>query len=183
MTAVSPWYTALVLLIAAERLVELAVARANTRWSLARGGVITGGAHYPLFALLHTALLAGCLLEPPLAHRPFIPALAWPMLALVLAAQALRWWCIHTLGRQWNTRIVVVPGLPRVTRGPYRLPWLPHPNYLAVALEGLALPLIHTAWLTALTFTLLNTALLTLRIRHESRALHLHLTRPTPEHT
>ncbi len=178
MTAVSPWYTALVLLVAAERLAELAVARANTRWSLARGGVVTGRAHYPLFALLHTALLAGCLLEPVLAHRPFIPALAWPMFALVVAAQSLRWWCIRTLGHQWNTRIIVVPGLPRVTRGPYR--WLPHPNYLAVAVEGFALPMVHTAWLTALAFTLLNTALLTHRIHHESRALHLHLTPENP---
>lgn len=181
MTAVTPWYTALVLLVAAERLAELAVARANTRWSLARGGIVLGSGHYPLFALLHTALLAGCLLEPLLAHRPLIPALAWPMLALVLAAQALRWWCIRTLGHQWNTRIIVVPGLPRVTRGPYR--WIPHPNYLAVALEGVALPLVHTAWLTALAFTLLNTALLAHRVHHESQALHLHLTRPAPEHT
>jgi len=177
-TAVAPWYTALILLVAAERLAELAVARANTRWSLARGGVATGGSHYPLLVLLHAGLLAGCLLEPLLAHRPLIPALAWPMLALAAAAQALRWWCIWTLGRQWNTRVIVVPGLPRVTRGPYRLPWLPHPNYLAVVVEGVALPLVHTAWLTAILFTLLNTPLLTLRLHHENRALHLHLTDP-----
>ncbi len=174
MTAVSFWYPALIALVALERLAELAIARANTRWSLARGGVVAGDSHHSALIAVHTALLAGCLLEPPLAHRPFLPALGWPMLALALAAQALRWWCIHTLGRRWNTRVIVVPGLPRITGGPYRLRRLPHPNYLAVAVEGVALPLIHTAWFTALSFTLLNTALLTVRIRCEETALRTH---------
>jgi methyltransferase len=120
--------------------------------------------------VLHTGLLAGALLEAGLADRPFIPALGWPMLALVVAAQALRWWCITTLGRQWNTRILVVPGLARVTGGPYRL--IPHPNYVAVVVEGFALPLVHTAWVTALAFTVLNAALLRVRITAENAALH-----------
>ena len=91
------------------------------------------------------------------------------MFAVVLAAQALRWWCIATLGHQWNTRVVVVPDASRVTGGPYR--FLPHPNYVAVVLEGVALPLVHTAWITALAFTLLNAALLTARINVENAAL------------
>ena len=131
-------------------------------WSSARG-------HYPAMVVLHTALLAGCLLEAVFLHRPFLPALGWPMLAVVLAAQGLRWWCITTLGHQWNTRVVVIPDASRVTGGPYRL--LPHPNYVAVVLEGFALPLVHTAWITALTFTALNAALLTTRIRVENEAL------------
>jgi methyltransferase len=92
------------------------------------------------------------------------------MLAVVVAAQGLRWWCIRTLGPQWNTRIVVVPGAPRITGGPYR--WLAHPNYVAVVAEGVALPLVHTAWITAVTFTVLNAGLLTVRIRVEAAALH-----------
>jgi methyltransferase len=91
------------------------------------------------------------------------------MLAVVLAAQGLRWWCITTLGPQWNTRVVVVPGAPRVTGGPYR--FCSHPNYVAVIAEGVALPLVHTAWLTALLFTVLNAALLTTRIHIEDTAL------------
>jgi methyltransferase len=87
----------------------------------------------------------------------------------VLAAQALRWWCIRTLGPQWNTRIIVVSGLSRITAGPYR--WFNHPNYVAVVLEGLALPLVHSAWITAAIFTLANAALLRVRIRAENRAL------------
>ncbi|GAB2819521.1 isoprenylcysteine carboxylmethyltransferase family protein [Actinocorallia aurea] len=165
------WYAALVGLVALERLAELAVARRNLRWSLARGGVESGADHYPALVALHVGLLAGCLLEPVVFDRPFLPALGWPMLVLVVAAQGLRWWCIRTLGPQWNTRVVVVPGLPRVSGGPYRLSWLPHPNYLAVAVEGFALPLVHTAWMTALAFTLLNIPVTALRLRTENTAL------------
>ncbi|MEU8522965.1 isoprenylcysteine carboxyl methyltransferase family protein [Streptomyces sp. NBC_01216] len=163
------WYVCLVLAVAVERGVELAVALRNRRWSLARGGIESGRGHYPAMVVLHIALLAGCLVEVPLAGRPFLPWLAWPMMALVLAAQALRWWCIRTLGRRWNTRVIVVPGLPLVTGGPYR--WLRHPNYVAVAVEGLALPLVHGAWLTAVVFTLLDTVLFSVRIRCENEAL------------
>jgi methyltransferase len=91
------------------------------------------------------------------------------MLALVVASQALRWWCIATLGHQWNTRVIVVPGLPLVSAGPYR--WLRHPNYVAVVVEVAALPLVHTAWVTALVFTLANAAVLAVRIPVEERAL------------
>jgi methyltransferase len=163
------WYTLLVALVALERLAELFVAKRNLTWSLARGGRETGFSHYPFMVVLHTGLLAGCLLEVWLGDRSFLPALGWPMLVLVIGSQALRWWCIRTLGPQWNTRIVVVPGLPRVTGGPYR--FFSHPNYVAVVVEGLALPLVHTAWLTAIVFSVLNAGLLTIRIRAENVAL------------
>ncbi|SFJ36250.1 alkylresorcinol O-methyltransferase [Streptosporangium canum] len=167
----SSWYLLLVLLVGAERLAELVVARRNARWSTARGGVVSGQGHYPWMVALHTGLLAGCLLEAGLSGRPFVPALGWPMLILVVAAQGLRWWCIAALGHRWNTQVIVVPGLPPVTRGPYRLHWLRHPNYVAVAVEGAALPLVHGAWITAVTFTVLNAALMVVRIRCEESAL------------
>ncbi|MFC6087719.1 isoprenylcysteine carboxyl methyltransferase family protein [Saccharothrix lopnurensis] len=163
------WYAVLVGLVAVERLGELVVAKRNLAWSLARGGRETGFGHYPFMVVLHTGLLAGCLVEVWVADRPFTALLGWPMLALVVAAQALRWWCIRVLGRQWNTRIVVVPGLPLVTGGPYRL--FRHPNYVAVVVEGFALPLVHGAWLTAAVFTAVNAGLLAVRIRAEDRAL------------
>ncbi|MFJ2558561.1 MULTISPECIES: isoprenylcysteine carboxyl methyltransferase family protein [unclassified Streptomyces] len=163
------WYTVLVLAVGAERVAELAVARRNARWSLARGAVERGRGHYPPMVVLHTGLLFGCLAEVALADRPFTPVPGWTMLAVVVAAQALRWWCIRTLGPRWNTRVLVVPGLPLVTGGPYRL--LRHPNYVAVVAEGVALPLVHGAWLTALVFTVLNAGLLTVRIRCENGAL------------
>ena len=160
-------YTLLVLAVGFERLAELVVAVRNKRWSFERGGREYGAGHYPFMVVLHTGLLAGCLAEA--AHRPFLPWLGWPMLVLVLASQALRWWCIRTLGHQWNTKIIVVPGMPLVTGGPYR--WLPHPNYVAVVVEGFALPLVHSAWITALVFSVLNAGLLTVRIRAENAAL------------
>ncbi len=162
-------YVVLILLVGLERIAELILSARNIRWSLARGGREFGFGHYPVMVVLHTALLVGCLVEVAVAHRAFVPALGWPMLAIVLAAQALRWWCIATLGRRWNTRVVVVPSLPLVTAGPYRL--LRHPNYVAVVLEGIALPLVHTAWVTALVFTVANAALLRVRITVEDDAL------------
>jgi len=163
------FYLILVLAVGVERLAELRVARRNAQWSHERGGREYGGGHYPAMVALHTALLAGCLIEVVLAHRGFVPALGWPMLVVVVAAQALRWWCIRTLGPQWNTRILVVPGLPLITAGPYR--WLRHPNYVAVIAEGIALPLVHSAWITATVFTAANAILLTARIRTEDAAL------------
>src|SRR5882724_260953 len=100
-------YTLLIAAVAVERIAELVVSQRNLSWSREHGGVEFGARHYRAMVALHTALLAGCLLEA--AYRPFLPALGWPMLALVLAAQGLRWWCISTLGKQWNTRVVVIP--------------------------------------------------------------------------
>jgi methyltransferase len=162
-------YTIFVVLVGFERLAELVVAKRNLAWSLAKGGRETGFGHYPFMVVLHTGLLVGCVLEVWLGHRPFVPALGWPMVVLVLASQGLRWWCVHTLGPQWNTRIIVVPNLGRVTGGPYR--FFSHPNYVAVVVEGAALPLVHTAWVTAVVFTVLNAGLLTVRIRAENTAL------------
>ena len=156
------WYLALLAGTGGERLLELVVSARNLRWALANGGREEGRGHFPAMVALHTGLLVACALEPVLAPRPFLPVLGIPAVVVVLAAQALRYWCILTLGRRWNTRIVVVPGLPLVRRGPYR--FLPHPNYLVVAIEGIALPLVFTGWLTALVFTVLNAVLL-LRFR------------------
>lgn len=163
-------YVVVVALTALERLAELVVSSRNARWSFERGGVESGRGHFPAMVALHTGLLVACVVEVLVADRPFLPWLGWPALALVVASQALRWWCIATLGPRWNTRVIVVPGLPLVARGPYR--WFRHPNYVAVVVEGIALPLVHTAWVTALAFTVLNAVLLLrFRIPAEERAL------------
>ncbi len=163
------WFTVLVALVALERVVELVVATRHLAWATARGGVESGRRHYPWMVLLHTGLLAGCLVEAWVAHRGPHPVLGGVMAGVVVLTQLLRWWCIRTLGPQWNTRIVIVPGLAPVTSGPYR--FLPHPNYLAVAVEGLALPLAGSAWVTAIIFTVLNAWLMTIRIPAEEKAL------------
>ena len=163
------WYVGLVAVVVVARGVELAVSERNRRWSMAQGGVESGAGHYPVMVLLHTGLLVGAVVEVLALDRPFLPWLGWPMLALLVASHGLRWWCISSLGRQWCTRIVVVPGRSAVTSGPYR--FLRHPNYLAVVLEGIALPLLHTAWVTAAVFTVANAALLRVRIAAEEQAL------------
>lgn len=162
-------YAVLVALVAVERVAELVVSKRHAAWAFARGGMEYGRRHYPVMAAVHAALLVSCVVEVAVADRPFVPWLGWPMLALVILTQGMRWWCIATLGRQWNTRVIVVPGMPLVTSGPYR--WLRHPNYVAVTVEVAALPLVHTAWVTALVFSAANAALLAVRIPVESRAL------------
>lgn len=162
-------FTVLVALVALERLAELVVAQRNLKWSLARGGRESGFGHYPFMVALHTGLLAACLIEVWVADPRFIAALGWPMLVLVVAAQGLRWWCIRSLGHAWNTRIVVIPGFTPVASGPYRL--MRHPNYVAVVIEGFALPLVHTAVYTAVGFTVLNAVLLAVRINAENHAM------------
>ena len=166
-------YVIFVLLTGGERIFELVVSRRNAAAAFAKGGVEYGLRHFPWMVALHTGLLLACIAEVVLLDRPFIPWLGWPMLVIALLCQAARYWIIHSLGEQWNTRVIVVPGAKRVVdRGPYRLRWLPHPNYVIVALEGIALPLVHTAWITAIAFTVLNTVLLLgFRIPVEDRAL------------
>ena len=167
----SSWYTVVIALVALERLAELVVAQRNARWSFAHGGVEFGQRHYPPMVALHIGLLLGCLVEAAPSDRDVRVALAGTMGLLALLSQVLRWWCIASLGNQWNTRVIVVPNAPTQRRGPYR--FLKHPNYVAVAVEGIALPLMHANWITATVFTVLNAWLLSTRIRVENRALTL----------
>lgn len=163
------WFVLLIAAVGVERLVELIISQRHIAWAKARGGVEVGGGHYPAMVLLHVGLLVGSIAEVVVLSRAFYPWLGWTMFVGVLLSQGLRWWCISTLGPQWNTRVVVVPGAGRVTSGPYRLSR--HPNYVAVATEGVCLPLVHTAWVTATVFTLCNAVLMRTRITAEERAL------------
>lgn len=162
-------YLALLALIAVERVVELVISARNASWARKQGGIEFGQGHFRVMTLLHGSWFIGAAVEVVLVERPLIPTLAIIMLTLLVLAQATRYWAILTLGRYWNVRVIVVPGASVVTRGPYAL--MRHPNYLAVVLEGFAVPLIHSAWITALTFTLLNALVLTVRIRCEEAAL------------
>lgn len=164
-------YYILILAVGVERLIELVVSKRNAKWAFANGGKEFGRNHYPVMVVLHAGLLIGCVVEVWALDRPFLPWLGWPMLVIAVACQALRWWCITTLGKRWNTLVIVLPDQPLVNRGPYKYKWLHHPNYLVVVVEGIALPLVHTAWITAICFTVANALLLTLRIRVENEAL------------
>lgn len=174
------FYAALILATGVERLVELRVSTRNASWAFARGGVEFGRNHFPFMVSLHTGMLLASVLEVFLLQRVFLPWLGWPMLVVALACQGLRWWCIGTLGPRWNTRVIIVPGLPLVDRGPYR--FLRHPNYVAVIAEGVALPLVYTAWITALVFSVVNLVLLLrFRIPTEERALEFGLSQAVRE--
>ena len=155
---------ALVAFIVVQRLAELAYARANTARLMARGAVESGAKAYPLFVLLHGGWLAAMLL----AIDPATAA-SLPLLALYAILQAVRLWVITSLGGRWTTRIIVPPGEPRITHGPYR--YMKHPNYAVVIAEIALAPLIFGAWELALIFSALNLALLGHRIRQETAAL------------
>jgi methyltransferase len=157
-----------VCLAALQRLLELVYSRRNERRVRARGAVERGAGHYPVMVALHSFWLISTFVEG-LLRGPEIPAW-WPVpLVAFLLVQPLRYWAIVSLGSNWNTRILVVPGGKLVKSGPYR--YFPHPNYVVVAVEILTFPLIFGAWITAIVFSLLNATLLFVRIRIENRAL------------
>ena len=107
-------YWGLLAAVVIERMVELVLSKRHADSMLRRGGVEYGHGHYPTMVALHTLFLLGCVLEPYLANRGFIPVLGFPMLALAVSAQGLRWWAIGTLGEHWNTRVIVLPTAPRI---------------------------------------------------------------------
>lgn len=172
-------YVILVGLVALQRLVELGLARRNTRRARARGAVETGARHYPWMVLLHTLFLVSCPLEVWALERPLIPWLAASSLAVLGAATALRYWVIRTLGARWTTRVLWVPGDPMVKGGPYR--FLRHPNYVAVVVELAALPLVHSAWATAALFSVLNGVMLAVRLRTETAHMQKHAAGGAPK--
>ena len=150
-------------LVTMQRLGELVLANYNTSRLLARGAIEVGASHYPLLVSMHAAWLTALWMY---GYGQPVEPLA---LAAFIALQALRWWVLATLGPRWTTRIIVLPGEPRVTSGPYR--YIAHPNYAVVAAEIALLPLaLHLPWL-ALTFSVLNALMLAIRIRAESHAL------------
>jgi methyltransferase len=150
-------------LVTLSRLVELPIARANTRRLLAHGGHEVAPGHYPLIVALHVAWLGTLWWLAP--GRP----VNLPLLVLFALVECARIWVLQTLGKRWTTRIIVVPGERLVRRGPYR--FVDHPNYLVVVAEIALLPLVFGLWPVALVFSLINAAVLTVRIREEDRAL------------
>jgi len=153
----------LVAFLVVQRLAEVAFAQWNTARQRAAGGVEFGAAHYPLMVALHALWLLGLWLLG--RDHPVDPL--W--LAVFILLQAGRLWVIASLGRRWTTRVIVLPGVAPVARGPYR--WLRHPNYLIVVLEIAVVPLALGLPLFALVFSLANAALLAYRIRVENQAL------------
>ena len=154
---------AILAFVTLQRVSELLLANANTRRLLALGAVEYGRAHYPLIVALHAGWLASLWWLAP--SRP----IHWPFLILFALLQLGRLWVIRTLGPRWTTRIIIVPGAPLITDGPFR--FVSHPNYVVVIGEVAVLPLVFGLWSLALLFSLLNAAVLWVRVREENRAL------------
>ncbi len=162
-------YTGFIGLLALERLYELRLSSRNAAQAFARGALEVGVRHYRVMTVFHTAFLISCVAEPWLLQRDFPGVTAVVAFVFALLAQGLRYWAISTLGEKWNTRVIVMPGTPPITTGPYR--FIKHPNYVAVVIELVAVPLIFGSWITAIVFSIGNAALLAVRIRAEEKAL------------
>ncbi|MBV1859944.1 MAG: hypothetical protein KUG77_16145 [Nannocystaceae bacterium] len=151
-----------------QRMLELRVAKRNEAWAREKGAREFGAAHYPLFFVLHGGWMLGWVVEG--WSTEVLPDSWWVWVGVFGLAQGLRYWAIGTLGWRWNTRVLVLRGLAPIARGPYRV--LPHPNYVAVVLELVAVPLAVGAPWTAIVAGVLNAALLLgIRIPCEVRAL------------
>ncbi|MBT2214219.1 hypothetical protein KK120_00035 [Virgibacillus dakarensis] len=162
------WMGLLIGVIICQRLAELFIAKSNEKWMKARGGIEKGKKHYKWFIMLHVLFFLAVIFEASVndtAERQ----LNYFLFTIFIAAQLGRFWCIHTLGRFWNTKIIVLPGVSLIKKGPYK--YMKHPNYLIVLVELFVIPLLVGAYFTAILFPLLHLGLLKLRIPNEERAL------------
>jgi len=162
-------FLALLLAVAALRIFELRISKRHQQQMASRGAAKVKDPYFRWMAMFHAVVLSGAAAEVILLHRPLIPALALPMFLLFVAANLVRWWVIRTLGEHWNVQVVDSTKLGFVASGPFR--YVRHPNYAAVFLEMLALPLIHTAWITALAGALAHMIVLSLRLSVEDPVL------------
>jgi len=162
-------FLGLLLAVALLRLVELRISKRHQKEMAARGAAKIDEPKFRWMVLLHTAVLLGAALEVVVLRRPFILWLAAPMFSLFLAANAVRWWVIRSLGEHWNVQVVDSTRLGVVTSGPFR--YVRHPNYAAVFAEMLALPLIHSAWITASAGAIAHIGVLAERLSTEERVL------------
>ena len=159
----------LLVLVGALRIFELRVSRSHQQRMMAQGASKVSEPHFRWIVVVHTGVLVGAAAEVVLLRRPFIPWLAAVMFALFLASNGIRLWVVRTLGVRWSVQVMDAARLGVITTGPFR--YVRHPNYAAVILEMISLPLIHTAWITALATSAAYSFALTKRIVAEERVL------------
>jgi methyltransferase len=165
-------FLALLALVGLTRLLELRISRRHQRELASRNVGRRVEPHYPWMVALHVAVLLAAAIEVVWFRWPFVPALGIPSAVLFVLATALRWWAIRSLGEHWNVQVMDSGSLGVVATGPFR--WVRHPNYAGVFLEMIALPLIHSAWITALLAAAGNFWLLRNRLRVEEPMLEAH---------
>jgi methyltransferase len=167
--AMTTAYLTLLAMVGIGRLAELRISRRNQRQLEKQGVRKLSEPHFRWMVLLHGGVLAGAAVEVTMLHRPLIPALAIPMAVLFVLANILRWWVMGSLAEHWNVEVMASSRVGVVTSGPYR--WIRHPNYVAVVMELFALPMMHTAWITALAGTAANLEILRRRLDVEEDVL------------
>lgn len=151
-----------------QRITELFVARSNEQWIRSHGGYEVGAGHYPFMVAIHVGFFISLIIEFFVFNRS-LSAYWYLLFGIFAGLQMMRVWIISSLGRFWNTKILVLPGANVVKRGPFRL--IRHPNYVVVSLEILVIPLLFNAFFTAILFTILNFIILSVRIPKEEAAL------------
>ncbi|MEO4053600.1 isoprenylcysteine carboxylmethyltransferase family protein [Solibacillus sp. CAU 1738] len=151
-----------------QRLVEIFIARNNEKRMRSQGAYEVGASHYPYMIAMHSSFFLILILEVSI-NKMELSQLFLVLLLLFAFVQALRIWCLSSLGRFWNTKIIILPNAKVVKKGPYTI--MRHPNYTIVSLEIILLPVMFQAYFTAIIFTLLNIAMLSVRIPIEERAL------------
>lgn len=158
----------IIIIVITQRLVELIIAKRNEKWMRNQGAFEAGAGHYPIMVMMHISFFISLLLEVLVINKPLSPL--WiPLLSLFLIAQIARVWCLTSLGKFWNTKIILLPGAEVVKKGPYK--FIRHPNYVIVTTELLVLPLLFSAYFTAFVFSFLNLWMLSVRIPTEEKAL------------
>lgn len=157
-----------IIAVIAQRFIELYIAKRNEMWMKSRGGMEKGAKHYKLFILLHCLFFLSMILEATLDDHHFT-GINYFLLSIFFLTQIVRIWCIQTLGKFWNTKVIVLPGVSLIKKGPYK--YVKHPNYIIVAVELFVIPFLVGANITAVVFPILHVLLLRVRIPREEKAL------------
>ncbi|KAB2338260.1 hypothetical protein F7731_01460 [Cytobacillus depressus] len=161
-------FTFFIALVIFQRVAELCIAKKNERWMKNQGALEFGEGHYIFIVIVHSLFFVSYIIE--VFHYDKIISPIWPiLLSLFLLTQAGRFWALASLGRYWNTKIIVLPKAEIVKKGPYR--FIKHPNYTIVSAEFIIIPLLFQAYITAMLFTILNVIILAIRIPAEEKAL------------
>ncbi|MFD2045822.1 isoprenylcysteine carboxyl methyltransferase family protein [Ornithinibacillus salinisoli] len=162
------WMWILIICIICQRIVELFIAKSNEKWMKARGGVERGEEHYKWFIYLHGLFFITTVVEVMINGRPS-HQLNYFLFFIFIVAQFGRIWCIYSLGRFWNTKIIVLPRVALIRKGPYK--YVKHPNYIIVAIELFTIPMLLGAYFSAIIFPILHILLLKIRVPSEEKAL------------
>jgi methyltransferase len=158
------YFTIFISFLIIQRLSELLIARRNEKWLLSQGAIQYGQSHYPFMIAMHTLFIVSIIAEYNLRGGTEI---SWIFLAIFLAVLLFKFWALSSLGKYWNTKIYRIPGVYPIKRGPYK--FLKHPNYMEVVCEIAFIPMVFHLYYTAVIFTVLNAAMLNVRITVENK--------------